>query len=162
MDSVNIEKGLDRLFTHEVINGNDRCEYLHRWILFVLRMPKNWLILNYRRLRVGSYLHKFIGSDWSRMHHDHPQRFVSIGLFGTYIEEVLNDDGTVSRKTYRAPWVRSFPARHRHRVILVTPVVWTLVFVFPAEREWGFWRNGKWIHWKEYVHGPHADADKDC
>ena len=66
---------INRLFGYEEINGNGRCPYLHRWCLLVL--PRG----------VRLYLHKFIGSDWSRDLHDHPKRFISIGLWGSYIEE---------------------------------------------------------------------------
>lgn len=138
-------KLLDRLFRLEEINGSGTCPtYLYRWTLF--RVPG-----------VTCYLHHFVGDDWSRDLHDHPKRFISIGLWGQYIEYTPH-----GRTHFFAPWIRSFPATHIHRLVL-NPVTrqpcWTLVFVLRAVREWGFWRAGRWVHWRTYVN---SASDKDC
>lgn len=124
-------------FQCEEINGGERCPtYLYRWVLFHTR----WL---------GIYLHHFVGEDWSRDLHDHPKRFVSIGLAGGYVEETPNGE-----REYRAPWIRSFPAEHIHRLRLGRHKdCWTLVIVFAAVRTWGFWHEGLFIPWREYVMG---------
>jgi hypothetical protein len=146
---------LDRLFGKaEEIDGRGRCPtYLYRWTLL---KAKNWSV----------YLHHFVGDDWSRDMHDHPKRFVSIGLWGWYIEErpaVLSaPDGWVDRVKYRAPWIRSFSAEHIHRIITPDRNCWTLVIVLKAVREWGFWHRGKFIGWREYVNSKTADSMKDC
>ncbi len=128
---------LNRLFPCEEINGAERCPtYLYRWVILSTR----WL---------GVYLHRFVGDDWSRDLHDHPKRFVSIGLAGGYTETTPKGS-----REYRAPWIRSFPAEHIHRISLARyPECWTLVIVFRAVRPWGFWHDGVWIPWKEYVLG---------
>jgi hypothetical protein len=143
-------KLLNRLFRLEQINGGGRCPtYLYRWTLFAV--PK----------RLGVYLHRFVGDDWSRDMHDHPKRFVSIGLKGRYVEETPDGE-----RTYVAPWFRTFPAHHVHRLKLVDRrPCWTLVVVFKPVREWGFWHAGEWIHWREYVKGARAtaaDMMKNC
>jgi hypothetical protein len=78
---------LNRLFGEpEQINGHERCEtYLWRWTVAKWRGR-------------GIYLHHFVGDDWSRDLHDHPKRFISIGLWGWYIEETvfLAEIGTYS------------------------------------------------------------------
>lgn len=163
---------LNRLFTLEEINGGNRCPtYLYRWTLFQPRRPR-WLWRGF-----GIYLHHFVGDDWSRDLHDHPKRFISIGLWGRYIEETphlefyydgkphahLPPSRLVSQdRLYVAPWVRTFPATHVHRLRLVDGQdCWTLVIVLRAVREWGFWHDGYWIHWKDYVRGSaSAIADK--
>jgi hypothetical protein len=155
---------LDRLFgTAEEINGRNRCEtYLYRWTLLSTRWFK-------------AYLHHFVGDDWSRDLHDHPKRFISIGLWGWYIEETylfsnfaMSDAPsakmTVTRK-YRAPWIRTFPASHIHRLSVPSKNCWTLVIVLKTVREWGFWHNGSFIWWRSYVDGADshiADEMKDC
>ena len=145
---------INRIFGYEEINGNGRCPYLHRWCLLVLP----------RGVRV--YLHRFVGSDWSRDLHDHPKRFISIGLWGSYVEEYPHDIGLWifegRSRRYRAPWIRSFPAEHIHRLILDCPVCWTLVLTLPYSRPWGFWVRGEWIPWKKYVYSARADEAKDC
>jgi hypothetical protein len=140
---------LSRLFRPEEINGNERCPTsLHRWQIF-------------RRGSFAVYLHRFVGDDWSLDLHDHPKRFISIGLAGGYVEETAR-----GRREFRAPWVRSFPATHTHRVSLGrSRECWTLVIVLRASRPWGFWHGGTWIHWRDYVLGRFshlADARAVC
>ena len=136
----------------EEINGANRCDtYLYRWFLF--GTPG-------KMLPFKAYLHHFVGNDWSRDLHDHPKRFISIGLWGSYVEETPN-----RQKTYRAPWVRSFPASHIHRLTVPSKNCWTIVVVLKTVREWGFWHSGRFIHWKEYVYGKDAavaDKMRDC
>jgi hypothetical protein len=135
--------------TAEEINGRERCPtYLYRWELF------KW------RGHCSIYLHHFVGDDWSRDLHDHPKRFISIGLWGWYLEETPN--GT---KKYRAPWIRTFPASHIHRLSVPSKNCWTLVIVLKPVREWGFWHLGRFIPWRSYVDGADqeiADKMKAC
>lgn len=160
-----IERLLFRLFRHEEINGHGRCPtYLHRWTLFQPRWGRGF----------GIYVHKFIGDDWSLDLHDHPKRFISIGLKGSYIEETPDRPPYINRlgerigsrlelRTYRAPWLRTFPASHVHRISGPTPAApcWTLVIVLTHTREWGFWHGTSWIPWRSYVRGDQAHiADK--
>lgn len=140
---------LSRLFGEpEQINGRHRCPtYLWRWTVVSTRWAK-------------VYLHKFTGSDWSRDLHDHPKRFISIGLRGSYLEETPNGFAEFS-----APWIRTFPAHHRHRLSTPWGTCWTLVIVLRSVREWGFWHEGHFIHWHDYVDGASsgvADKMKAC
>src|SRR2546423_15062897 len=116
-------KLLDKLFGEpEEINGGERCPtYLWRWT--ILKWNGHFSI----------YLHHFVGDDWSRDLHDHPKRFISIGLWGWYIEETPYSGsaewaalGPV-RTRYRAPWIRTFPASHIHRLVVPSKNCWTLV-----------------------------------
>lgn len=132
-----------KLFRFETMNGAGLCPvYLERWTLGLA-------------FGCGLYLHHFLGDDWSIDPHDHPRRFVSIGLNGWYFEDVFDKSGSlVSTKKYQAPWFRSFPAEHTHRVrASECGNTWTLVLVLPKSREWGFVRDGKWIPFREYVFG---------
>lgn len=226
---MTVDRVLTRLFGRpEEINGADRCPtYLYRWPILPLRLS--------RALgNVNVYVHKFVGEDWARDLHDHPKRFVSIGLWGTYVEhtpgpvergrwEVVEDtDGGMVRvrwsipdaadrylwvrhypadafgrqacarqaaawnaervpperfeygapieapslvsHRFRAPWVRSFPATHIHRITGPTPErpCWTLVIVLRTVRAWGFWSFGRFIPWRTYVDSTLADERKAC
>lgn len=143
-----------RLLRMEEINGDGLCPtYLFRWTL--LKLPKG----------IGIYLHKFVGDDWSLDLHDHPKRFISIGLYGCYFEHL--PDGTVV--PYVAPWIRTFPAEHRHRIsISGTPQdtdrlpCWTLVIVLWNQRKWGFWPDGQWVWWRDFVRSDRAAQSKSC
>jgi hypothetical protein len=77
---------------------------------------------------------------------------------------VVEETPTGTRR-YDAPWVRSFPATHIHRLIVPSKNCWTLVIVLKATREWGFWHEKRWIHWRSYVKGEDsaiADKMKAC
>ncbi len=142
---------LDKLFgIAEEINGRERCPtYLYRWTLL---KRKNW----------GIYLHHFVGDDWSLDLHDHPKRFISIGLWGWYFEDTPSPGPYPYRKRYCAPWIRTFPAEHIHRLTVPSKNCWTLVVVLRAVRGWGFWHEGKFQPWREYVDSETADQMKAC
>ncbi len=142
---------LNRLFGQaEEINGRERCPtYLYRWTLLA------------RKAKFGVYLHHFVGDDWSLDLHDHPKRFISIGLWGWYVEERPTSDGIVWRE-YRAPWIRTFPAEHIHRITVPSKNCWTLVIVLKPVREWGFWHEGKFVGWRKYVDSDTAERMKAC
>lgn len=145
---------LNRVFGQaEEINGHNRCPtYLYRWTTLRTRWFK-------------VYLHKFVGDDWSLDLHDHPKRFVSVGLWGSYLETTQyefgsgGDDCKLSKR-WRAPWIRTFPATHRHRISTPWGVCWTLVIVGQIQRDWGFWHDGRFYGWKAYVEGAGGIADK--
>ena len=170
---------LNKLFgASEEINGGGRCPtYLFRWT--VAQLPFGYKV----------YLHHFVGDDWSLDFHDHPKRFISIGLKGWYEEHTpvndaemeelaaivrrmgeglpgadltLEDPICVTRHT--APWIRTFPAEWRHRICTPSGSCWTLVIVGPSTRAWGFWHAGKFIPWRQYVFakGGPADTRKSC
>jgi hypothetical protein len=135
---------MNRLFgAAEEINGAHRCAtYLYRWTV----------------AKVGDYkvyLHQFVGDDWSMDLHDHPKRFVSIGLWGRYLEETPDD-----QTWWVAPWIRSFDAIHQHRITTPRGHCWTLVIVGRPEREWGFWHDGSFIPWRRYVAPGSVIADQ--
>lgn len=139
---------IDRLFRLEEINGREVCPtYLYRWTLA-------------RFFGIGVYLHKFVGDDWSVDLHDHPKRFISFGLWGAYMEHTPD----APPRIYRAPWIRSFPATHVHRLTGPTPEhpCWTLVIVLRQSRRWGFWPSGRWVFWRDYVESERAVQAKSC
>ena len=146
-----IRRLIDRIFRLEEINGRERCPtYLYRWTLAKFGP-------------YSLYLHHFVRDDWSLDLHDHPKRFISIGLKGGYTE--ITPKG---RTTFRSPWVRTFPAEHVHRLQMARGWLgeirdcWTLVITLKAVRPWGFWHLGNFIPWREYVGSAAADERKSC
>lgn len=130
----------------EEINGGDRCPtYLFRWTL----LNRPWGKV---------YLHHFVGDDWSLDHHDHPKRFISVGLWGWYLEHTPDRPP----RRWHAAWIRSFPAEYIHRLTVPSKNCWTLVIVGRPEREWGFWHLGRFIPWRAYVNSEMADKAKAC
>ena len=156
---------LNRIFDKKSISGcgevgisaeDTDSAYMHRWRLLALTRG--------RKL----YLHHFFGNDWSMDFHNHPKAFISIGLFGSYVEHQLTEIITVVEKhggapvhsltpmnvvkirKYNAPWIRRFGPEHTHRVACEKSC-WTLVYVGPHVQSWGFYRLGKWIPYREYI-----------
>lgn len=142
---------LNRLAAYETMSGNGACPvYLERWTLG-------------EALGCGVYLHHFLGDDWAIDPHDHPRRFISIGLKGWYWEDVYKHECTSSdcpvcsrpiTTKFVSPWIRSFPADHLHRVrASECGDCWTLIIVLRKSRPWGFVRDGQWIPFRKYVFG---------
>lgn len=112
------------------------------------------------------YLHRFLRSDLEDFH-DHPWSSVSLGISGTYVEEIYDwrtrTFQTLHRKAGRLIYR---PATLLHRIKvgreydlskgrdwLNAPT--TLFFAFTKTQEWGFVRDyataPRWVHWSEYV-----------
>ncbi|SKL83258.1 hypothetical protein [Mycobacteroides abscessus] len=127
-----------RLEPHQPIGAEGEPPYLLRWYV----IPRNrWL---------NVYLHKFLRDDEDRALHDHPWWFVSLMLWGQYVE--FTDEGRAVRSAPE-PW-RWFwgdqplafrPGTWRHRVELIkvpprNPIpCWTLIITGRRRRLWGFW-----------------------
>lgn len=107
------------------------------------------------------YLHKFLSADANRRPHDHPARFIAIGLWGGYVEtqHLFTTSGSgftesTMMREYDAPFIRSFTPNYIHKIASVRPNTWTLVIVFKPVRVWGFWGiNGSFIEHKDYNDG---------
>lgn len=97
-------------------------------------------------------LHIFHRSDPDRALHDHPWWFITFPL-NSYIERVPVDDHSHADSGVRLVGRRQFhfrPATYRHRVLVQRPTR-TLVLTGRRSRGWGFWPDGKFIPWREYV-----------
>jgi len=102
------------------------------------------------------FLHKFLKSDPDDVH-DHPWNYASLILKGGYWEWTPVFD-TVGRKmnevkTWRGAGTFRFGKMSTYHRIELDPDVtpWTLFFVGPRKREWGFLVNNKWIHYESYL-----------
>lgn len=136
---------LTRLWPCVLMDGGRRCPYLRRWTI-------------HKAHRWSLYVHQFIGDDWSTDRHDHSARFISIGLWGRYLEET--DRGT---RLWRAPWIRTFPATHAHRLRLVDGRhCWTLALVGRVTRSSGFYVDGQWWPSAVYQGSGRATSHTAC
>ncbi|MCA9361784.1 hypothetical protein KC906_00265 [Candidatus Kaiserbacteria bacterium] len=120
---------------------------------------------------VNVYLHHILRSDYDRALHDHPFDFVTILLWGSYIEwqphwckmffdspverqtEPAGNRSFVQVRTHRG-WLSVI--RHKatdpHRLELRNGKVWSLFLRGPKVREWGFYLNNeKWVPHTEYA-----------
>lgn len=125
---------------HFYIGGNER-PYMLRWYL----IPRNaWM---------NVYLHKFMRDDDDRALHDHPWWFVSVMLWGSYLEWRPDQLHAGAIRPRRRGWLSAVFrfAEDRHRVTLDRGPCWTLVITGPKSREWGFWCPQGFVHWKNFV-----------
>src|SRR5579872_1331659 len=133
-----IERWLDRIFPYTVIAETD-CE-AYRQNIEAYKNPylKRYFILG-KHHGARIYLHKIITSDPGRDLHDHPFDFLSIILWGGYVEETYTTALQVAtQKKRKYPGMILWrPAQWTHRLILDRPA-WTLVFRSRKKRDWGF------------------------
>lgn len=115
----------------EVIGPTD-CPLLHRWTLAQVRG---------RKLMV----HHFQPNADDRAEHDHPASFVTVVLRGYY-----DDESPAGVERMRAGVVRFRAAEHRHRTRVSPRGCWTVVFMGPKRRLWGFWKDGRWYFWRDH------------
>ena len=126
-------------------------EYLIRYYLFL--KDRSWFPFNVT-------LHKICKSDEPKLH-DHPWPFMAIILKGGYWEH------TEGRKypKWKGPGRITFSGSKRyHRLQLGqdkwhnTIPCWTLFFMGPKRRDWGFKdNNGNWISNEKFLSGKKKD-----
>lgn len=123
------------------------------------------LLVRYRLIGTrwgGVYLHHLLRSDADRHLHDHPWAFWSLILWRGYWErEPFRGQGTEPRwssiansevcvRTRRGPFTLvRHRAKDRHALTLERPA-WSLVWVGPKVREWGFETERGWVPWEQY------------
>lgn len=105
------------------------------------------LNLSFLKRRVSVCLHNFHRGDEDPDCHDHPFSFFSLLLIGSY-REYAEDNSYKLRRRFSIAYR---PATHRHRVQPTTDRCWTLCIKRDAQRPWGFWSSGKFIHWQDYL-----------
>lgn len=119
-----------------IMDRTDEEPYLERYYIF-LKERENFPF--------NIFIHKFLKSDPDDLH-DHPWGFRTVILKGGYWEH------TEKGRFWRKPgFTQSVTSKHKHRVELIndTPC-WTLFMPFKREREWGFYKDDKWIESEEY------------
>lgn len=114
--------------------------------------------VHFRRYRLLStpwfslYLHQICRSDEDVDMHDHPWDFESMILSGSYAEFSKYPpefDDVEYNKFYAGDCIKH-NAEDAHRIYLLSPEVWTLVFTSGRNREWGYQTSEGWINHEEY------------
>ncbi|MES1942406.1 hypothetical protein T5B8_19298 [Salinisphaera sp. T5B8] len=105
----------------------------------------------------NAYVHRFMRSDDDRALHDHPWSWVTVLLDGSYWEHVPADPDcpagpTVRRRRNPGDIVVRRDAAYPHRVELEEgrPVT-TLFLTGEKSREWGFYCDRGWRHWRVFT-----------
>lgn len=133
-----ILKLLDRLGRKKVILDRQSSEpYLTRYYLFLKDRD---------RFPFNIFLHNFHKGDPDDLH-DHPWPWATLIVRGGYWEHT--PDGKFWRGVGS---FRTAAATQRHRIELDPDTdVWTIFMPGPKCREWGFYPDGEWVPWWEYI-----------
>ncbi len=126
-------------------------------------------VLHFRRWRLvwtpwfSIYLHNITKSDEDIDEHEHPWDFVSLILKGSYQEDATyytaknpiqfaatSGNPIKSTTVFEPGDVNRHITTDTHKLTLLTPSVWTLVFVGKRKHDWGYQTAKGWIHHKEY------------
>jgi len=102
----------------------------------------------------GIYLHHIHRPDHERDPHDHPWWFASLVLSGWYEEMVWADkraEGKWIRRERPRGSLRRITRRGAHRITGTSGSLWTPVLTGPKAGDWGFWRRGQFVPWREYL-----------
>ena len=104
----------------------------------------------------GVFVHHFHSSDQFDEFHNHPWAWAfSIILKGGYVEERLTSRG-ITHRFYKAGSINWLTQWDFHRVDLFDMRgCWTLFFVGPRCRQWGFW-NRITAQYRDWTTNPEA------
>jgi hypothetical protein len=122
----------------DFVIGDPAKPYLRRWFLRE-EGPSG-----------GLYLHEILRDDDDRALHDHPWDCSIYIIKGAY-REFRKDAPAGELFMHGNGGYRHMKAETAHRLVVVNGPVWTLCFLGPRRREWGFHCPQGWKHWKEFV-----------
>ena len=154
------------------ISSNRAAELLVRYLDetnrspdLIVGPPDDPYMLRWHYMRTpigGKYFHEFRRDDDDRALHDHPWPSVSV-LLGGIIREIYAPPGTnpSDKSQHAVRLIRPGDVIYRsskfaHRVELVTSRAFTVFYVGPRLRDWGFWCPNGWVEESDYV----AAADR--
>lgn len=109
-----------------------------------------WHLFRWKGLQIA--LHRWCRSDTDRALHDHSSDNWSILIAGTY-REWFSHNWEKPRWKLRIPFIPYFRrAGEPHRIELHNGApVWSIWIRLAPFREWGFWCQKGWRHWKDYI-----------
>lgn len=124
-------------------------------------------VVHFRRWRIiatpwfSLYIHGIYKADEDRHMHDHPWRYASLVLSGSFSEMSLHADGT-ERITVLTPG--SFVMRQAEQFHMIkelhTPRVITLFFTGRRSREWGYNTEQGWVDHITYRKNKHGKTEQ--
>lgn len=123
----------------DLVIGSPKDPQTKRWHLF-------------RGFGIQVALHRWCRSDADRALHDHVADNISIIVWGSYREWFSHNWQPAHWKVRYplVPYYRIAETPHRIELHRGAPV-WSIWIRFRPRREWGFWCEKGWRHWREYV-----------
>jgi len=147
---------LSRFDIVKMVDGKEEM-YLRRFHL----IKRNKFLLKLTKGKYeGLYLHHILRPDEDRHLHDHPWDFSVFVLAGGYEEDIPHPKygsswrhglGLLSRIWHPLSF-RSSSAKQLHKISADNfKTTWTLIFVGPKRRKWGFKTEKGWMPYDEYL-----------
>lgn len=158
----------------EVIGPPD-CPLMRRWTIFCATPEKRDEAVLFRlpdRCGWRLMVHYFLPNTEDADPHDHPRPLWTLILKGGYLDlvpcsfchgerypviqgarrrcPVCEGRGLEVGDRMHRGVIRGRPATHRHVTKVSTAGAWTLCLMGPKQREWGFWRFGRFYGEREY------------
>jgi hypothetical protein len=97
------------------------------------------------------YLHEFKRNDREDPH-CHPWRNASLVVSGSYTESVYDHVGNFLYDAVRRPGdIVLREANSVHAIQELIPGTLSLFATMPKEKDWGFWKDERFIHWQNYA-----------
>lgn len=116
---------------------------------------KRWYLLKTPWFQV--FIHYFERPDFDDHLHDHPWSFVSVVLWGGYIEMLRKGHLEYSVVTRNPGSIAYRKATWFHQVISLFGPTYTLVFATPRFRIWGYDKDGRWVDNETYRKEKHDE-----
>lgn len=113
--------------------GNPECPYMRRWVL------------DFGQFSIR--LHHWLASDDQRNFHDHPWWFVTLILWGGYVDQSPEGDDPLKQGS-----IRFRKAEFQHTVNVNKGGCWSVLLTGPTTRRWGFWVKGKFRKRNKYFY----------
>lgn len=151
----------DNITTLQDHRAQGKPERRRRWAFnsrFLIGKPGNPMMERWRLIQTpafGIYVHFMYREDLDPVPHDHPWRFWSLVLRGSYRDIVTPDSRNLNRQEIQQHdrWsFHAFPLRAAHRIIHVDPGTVTLIIVGQKVRTWGFYDNRRgnaFVDWRD-------------
>lgn len=140
---------LERHGRKRIIRARDgTIDYMYRYYLvFVPSAKKEDYDDQKNHKPFNAMIHNFRASD-DPILHNHPWPWCTIILKGGYWEHLK--DGS---RNWRAPGSIVFRSADTYHWVELEPGIypWTLFMHGKRCNKWGFWENGAWVYWKDYV-----------
>lgn len=132
--------------------------WLIRKLFLVKEIVSRVGVLHFQRYRLLStpwfkiYLHKISRSDEDAHMHDHPWNFRTTLLSGSYRERYAVGPywGDIKERVLKARDSVYHDQSDVHKLELLTPHVWTLVFVSGKTHPWGYQTEIGWVDHARY------------
>ena len=133
-----------------------------RWLVRTLFLTKEIRsqagVLHFQRFRLiqtpwfAIYVHRISASDEEKHAHDHPFDFLTFLLRGEYEESWAKCPhwSLFMKRRVRAGRWAFHDHTDVHKIKLLTPVVWSLVFAGGHKYDWGYQTNEGWVDHRVY------------